>query len=391
MLTQEEDQQLVERVQRGFDLLVLKYQHKILGLIVRFVHDTHEAQDVAQEAFIKAYRALGNFRGDSAFYTWLYRIAINTAKNYLVSRGRRPPDSDVSSEDAEFYDGDHGLKDLESPERALLRDEIEGTVHRTIQQLPEDLRTALTLREFDGLSYEDIASVMQCPVGTVRSRIFRAREAIDKALQPLLQEATAKRGTAMSRDALQESLSAVMDNEADELELRRVLNAFGDAETRDTWSRYQVARAVMHKDLLIPRLDIAAAVSAALADEAVPAKAARGPWRSLGRLAVAASVTVAVLAGVRLYNQDEIAGTELAQQTQQPIMAGPQVKGPAVLAGYKESSDTTGPMANGVLQGQSGWQDQRLPGYLRQHAQESALKGTESALPYARAASLENR
>jgi RNA polymerase sigma-70 factor (ECF subfamily) len=174
MLTQEEDQQLVERVQRGdkraFDLLVLKYQHKILGLIVRFVHDTHEAQDVAQEAFIKAYRALGNFRGDSAFYTWLYRIAINTAKNYLVSRGRRPPDSDVSSEGA------------------LLRDEIEGTVHRTIQQLPEDLRTALTLREFDGLSYEDIASVMQCPVGTVRSRIFRAREAIDKALQPLLQE-----------------------------------------------------------------------------------------------------------------------------------------------------------------------------------------------------------
>ena len=159
----------------------------------------------------------------------------------------------------------------------------------------------------------------------------------------------------MSRDALQESLSAVMDNEADELELRRVLNAFDDAETRDTWSRYQVARAVMHKDLLIPRLDIAAAVSAALADEAVPAKVARGPWRSLGRLAVAASVTV------------------------------------AVLAGYKESAETPGPMANGVLQGQSGWQDQRLPGYLRQHAQESAVKGTESALPYARAANLENR
>ncbi|MBK3478086.1 anti-sigma factor [Pseudomonas sp. MF6751] len=195
----------------------------------------------------------------------------------------------------------------------------------------------------------------------------------------------------MSRDALQESLSAVMDNEADELELRRVLNAFDDAETRDTWSRYQVARAVMHKDLLIPRLDIAAAVSAALADEAVPAKASRGPWRSLGRLAVAASVTVAVLAGVRLYNQDEIAGNELAQQTQQPVMAGPQVKGPAVLAGYNESTDTTGPMANGVLQGQSGWQDQRLPGYLRQHAQESAAKGTDSALPYARAASQENR
>ncbi len=195
----------------------------------------------------------------------------------------------------------------------------------------------------------------------------------------------------MSREALQESLSAVMDNEADELELRRVLNAFDDVETRDTWARYQVARAVMHKDLLLPRLDIAAAVSAALADEAVPAKATRGPWRTLGRLAVAASVTVAVLAGVRLYNQDEIAGVELAQQSAQPGLAAPQVKGPAVLAGYSESSDATGPMANGVLQGQPGWHDQRLPGYLRQHAQQAALKGTESALPYARAASLENR
>ena len=193
MLTQEEDQQLVERVQRGdkraFDLLVLKYQHKILGLIVRFVRDPHEAQDVAQEAFIKAYRALANFRGDSQFYTWLYRIAINTAKNYLVSRGRRPPESDVSAEDAEFMDGDHGLKDIESPERLMLRDEIEVTVHRAIAALPEDLRTALTLREFEGLSYEDIAAGMQCPVGTVRSRIFRAREAVDKALQPLLQDA----------------------------------------------------------------------------------------------------------------------------------------------------------------------------------------------------------
>lgn len=195
----------------------------------------------------------------------------------------------------------------------------------------------------------------------------------------------------MSREALHESLSAVMDNEADELELRRVLNACDDVETRETWARYQIARAVMHKDLLLPRLDIAAAVSAALADEAVPAKASRGPWRSLGRLAVAASVTLAVLAGVRLYNQDEIAGVELAQQSAQPGLAAPQVKGPAVLAGYNESSDATGPMANGVLQGQPGWHDQRLPGYLRQHAQQAALKGTESALPYARAASLENR
>lgn len=196
----------------------------------------------------------------------------------------------------------------------------------------------------------------------------------------------------MSREALQESLSAVMDNEADELELRRVLNAFDDAQTRDTWSRYQVARAVMHKDLLIPRLDIASAVSAALAEEQTPAKVARSPWRSIGRLAVAASVTVAVLAGVRLYNQDDIVGAQLAQQDSQQSLSAPVVKGPAVLANYSESSDQgTGPMASGVLQGQPGWSDQRLPGYLRQHAQQAASQGTESPLPYARAASQENR
>ncbi|MFT0213151.1 RNA polymerase sigma factor RpoE [Pseudomonas sp. F1_0610] len=192
-MTPDEDQKLVERVQKGdkraFDMLVLKYQHRIMGLIVRFVHDPHEAQDVAQEAFIKAYRALANFRGDSAFYTWLYRIAINTAKNYLVSRNRRPPSSDVDAEEAEFFEGDHALKDMESPERLMLRDEINDTVQRSIRQLPEDLRVALTLREYEGLSYEDIAAVMQCPVGTVRSRIFRAREAVDKALKPLLHEA----------------------------------------------------------------------------------------------------------------------------------------------------------------------------------------------------------
>ena len=192
-MTADDDQALVKRVQAGdkraFDLLVLKYQHRIMGLVVRFVHDPHEAQDVTQEAFIKAYRALANFRGDSAFYTWLYRIAINTAKNYLVSRNRRPPNSDVDSGDAEFYDGDHALKDMASPERLMLRDEIDVTVQDSIKQLPEDLRSALTLREFDGLSYEDIATVMQCPVGTVRSRIFRAREAVDKALRPLLQDA----------------------------------------------------------------------------------------------------------------------------------------------------------------------------------------------------------
>jgi sigma-E factor negative regulatory protein RseA len=198
----------------------------------------------------------------------------------------------------------------------------------------------------------------------------------------------------MSREALQESLSAVMDNEADELELRRVLSAIDNAEARATWSRYQVARAVMHKDLLDPKLDLAAAVSAALADEVMPAKSKPRAWRSLGRLAVAASVTVAVLAGVRLYNHDEVGGAQLAQQL--PAQTGPsvpQVQGPAVLAGYTEGAEQqgTGPMANGVLQNQAGWQDQKLPGYLRQHAQEAAGKGAETALPYARAASLENR
>lgn len=191
-MTTDDDRQLVARVQKGdkraFDLLVLKYQSRILALVVRFVQDSHEAQDVTQEAFVKAYRALGNFRGDSAFYTWLYRIAINTAKNYLVSRNRRPPASGVDAQDAEFFEGEHALKNIDSPERLLLRDEIDKTVQDSIGKLPEDLRVALTLREYEGLSYEDIAAVMQCPVGTVRSRIFRAREAVDKALQPLLEE-----------------------------------------------------------------------------------------------------------------------------------------------------------------------------------------------------------
>ena len=181
------DQQLVERVQQGdtraFDLLVLKYQHKIFGLISRYIRDHSEIQDVAQEAFIKAFRALPKFRGDSAFYTWLYRIAINTAKNYLVARNRRPPATDVDVGDAEHYELESSLKDIENPENVLYGAELTAVVDTAIQSLPEDLRTALTLREFDGLSYEDIADVMGCPVGTVRSRIFRAREAIDKQVQ----------------------------------------------------------------------------------------------------------------------------------------------------------------------------------------------------------------
>lgn len=184
------DKALVQRVQNGekaaFDILVLKYQHKLIKLISRYIRDQSEVMDVAQESFLKAYRALPNFRGDSAFYTWLYRIAINTAKNYLVAQSRRPPDDDVDSTEAEQYDGESDLKENATPERLLLRDEIERTVIDAIEQLPEDLRTAITLRELEGLSYEDIAVAMDCPIGTVRSRIFRAREAINKRLEPLL-------------------------------------------------------------------------------------------------------------------------------------------------------------------------------------------------------------
>ncbi|MCG7530957.1 RNA polymerase sigma factor RpoE [Psychrobium sp. MM17-31] len=185
------DQQLVELVQQGnkaaFDLLVRKYQHKVLNLVSRFVKNQGDVPDVAQEAFIKAYRALPNFRGDSAFYTWLYRIAVNTAKNYLVAQKRRPSSSDIDIEDGEYYDGGEELREGASPERLLLTDELQGVVVATLEKLPEDLRTAITLRELDGLSYEDIANVMECPVGTVRSRIFRAREALDKQIDPLMQ------------------------------------------------------------------------------------------------------------------------------------------------------------------------------------------------------------
>ncbi|WP_100656710.1 RNA polymerase sigma factor RpoE [Alteromonas flava] len=185
------DQQLVEKVQRGdknaYNLLVVRYQHKVMHLVSRYVKNTGDVADVTQEAFIKAYRALPSFRGDSAFYTWLYRIAVNTAKNYLVSQGRKPPGSDIDAQEADYYDGGEALHDNSTPERALLSNEIETTLHRVVERLPEDLRMAITLRELEGLSYEEIAEVMDCPVGTVRSRIFRAREAIDKVIQPLMQ------------------------------------------------------------------------------------------------------------------------------------------------------------------------------------------------------------
>jgi RNA polymerase sigma-70 factor (ECF subfamily) len=185
------DQLLVERVQKGdkhaFDLLINKYQHRIVSLVSRYVADHAEAQDVAQEAFIKAYRAMAKFRGDSAFYTWLYRIAINTAKNYLVAQKRRPPASDIDAVDAEQYDMESRLKDRGTPENELMRDEIKRTVFDTIAELPDDLRTAIMLREMEGMSYEDIAVTMECPIGTVRSRIFRARDAIDEKLRPLIE------------------------------------------------------------------------------------------------------------------------------------------------------------------------------------------------------------
>lgn len=192
MTQDDNDQDLVRRVQEGdqsaFNVLVLKYQHRVLKLVGRFVNDPTEAEDVAQEAFLKAYRALPSFRGDSAFYTWLYRIAINTAKNALVAYRRRPVDFYLDLQDPEQFDRQAKLKEADTPEGVLLTDEIRDVVEKAIQQLPDDLRTAIILRELEGLSYEEIAAAMDCPVGTVRSRIFRAREAIDKKLKPLLDD-----------------------------------------------------------------------------------------------------------------------------------------------------------------------------------------------------------
>ena len=185
------DRQLVLRAQRGdkhaFELLVEKYQRKLGRLLARFIRDPAEVEDVTQEAFIKAYRALPAFRGDSAFYTWLYRIGINTAKNYLMALGRRAPTStEVEAEDAEGFENGEQLRDINTPESVLLSTEIAQTVNATIDELPEELRTAIQLREIEGMSYEDIARIMDCPIGTVRSRIFRAREAIAERLRPLL-------------------------------------------------------------------------------------------------------------------------------------------------------------------------------------------------------------
>ncbi|RPG51416.1 MAG: RNA polymerase sigma factor RpoE [Gammaproteobacteria bacterium TMED1] len=180
------DKELVERVRRGdkraFDLLILKYQHKIISIVGRYLGDRNDVQDVSQETFIKAYRAIPNFRGESAFYTWLYRIAINTAKNHLVSKSRRPPNIDIDIDDGEFQDSSAVLRDNESPQASLATKQMEEVIFRAIENLPEELRVAVTLREFEGLSYEEIARIMDCPVGTVRSRIFRAREAIEQKI-----------------------------------------------------------------------------------------------------------------------------------------------------------------------------------------------------------------
>jgi RNA polymerase sigma-70 factor (ECF subfamily) len=187
---QADDLAIVREIQRGdragFNLLARKYQHKVSNLIARYVYDQGEIEDITQEVFVKAYRAIGGFRGDSAFYTWLYRIAINTAKNYLVAQSRRPPNTDVDAKDAELTDAGRNLREMATPESNLLSAELADRVSKAVSELPEDLRTAIVLRELEGLSYEEIATVMECPIGTVRSRIFRAREAIDKQLQPLL-------------------------------------------------------------------------------------------------------------------------------------------------------------------------------------------------------------
>lgn len=184
------DQQLVDQVFKGnkhaFDLLVLRYQHRILALVSRFIRDQSEVEDVCQEAFIKAYKALPKFRGDSAFYTWLYRIAINTAKNHMVTKGRRPPGTDVDLGDSDLAELPSELVDSGSPEDKLSSNELHLLINNAIEELPEDLRTAFTLREFGGLSYEEITQIMDCPVGTVRSRIFRAREALDAVIDPYI-------------------------------------------------------------------------------------------------------------------------------------------------------------------------------------------------------------
>jgi RNA polymerase sigma-70 factor (ECF subfamily) len=188
------DLELVRRAQRGergaFDLLVLRYQHKVIKLVARLLRDPTEAEDVSQEAFVKAYRALGSFRGDSAFYTWLYRIAVNTARNAMASRQRRPLDYEAELSEGEQSTVESRLRHTDTPEATVLSEEIRETVNRAVAALPEDLRTAIILREVEGLSYEEIAAAMDCPVGTVRSRIFRAREAIDRSLHPLLDEST---------------------------------------------------------------------------------------------------------------------------------------------------------------------------------------------------------
>ena len=191
MNSNETDAELVKRVQNGdskaFDVLVIKYQQRVINLITRFVSDYSECQDIAQEAFMKAYKGLHNFRGDSQFYTWLYRISANSAKNYLASKSRKVPAQGIDAQDAEFHDGESRLKDRETPESLMLTKEIEKTVFASIDALPEDLKMAIRFREMEGMSYDEIAQIMDCPIGTVRSRIFRAREAIDAELRPLIE------------------------------------------------------------------------------------------------------------------------------------------------------------------------------------------------------------
>ncbi|MDU3055241.1 MAG: anti-sigma-E factor RseA [Escherichia coli] len=339
------DQVLVERVQKGdqkaFNLLVVRYQHKVASLVSRYV-PSGDVPDVVQEAFIKAYRALDSFRGDSAFYTWLYRIAVNTAKNYLVAQGRRPPSSDVDAIEAENFESGGALKEISNPENLMLSEELRQIVFRTIESLPEDLRMAITLRELDGLSYEEIAAIMDCPVGTVRSRIFRAREAIDNH----------------------------------------------NPEMQKTWESYHLIRDSMRGDTPeVLHFDISSRVMAAIEEEPVRQPATLipeaqpaphqwqkmpfwqkvRPWAAqLTQMGVAACVSLAVIVGVQHYNGQ----SETSQQPETPVFNTLPMMGKASPVSLGVPSEAT---ANNGQQQQVQEQRRRINAMLQDYELQRRL------------------
>jgi len=331
MSEREIDQQLVERAQRGdrraFDLLVEKYQRKLARLLSRLIRDPGEVEDVTQEAFVKAYRALPSFRGESAFYTWLYRIGINTAKNYLVAMGRRAPTStEVEAEEAEGYEGGEQLRDINTPESLLLSKEIAGTVNAAIEDLPEELRSAIQLRELEGMSYEEIAKLMDCPIGTVRSRIFRAREAIAEKLKPLLDAAKERGGD------VKEKISALMDGELERHEAAGALNGLAEEnESRDAWRAYHLIGDAM-RDTRPLSSSFAARVSERLAKEPTvlaPGRIAPRPvitrWQALS---AAASVAAVALVGWVAFGPQQQAAVPVAQVAPQSTSQSAPIEAP---------------------------------------------------------------